>query len=152
MSASAKWKPPTNPSKNQRRKMARENRICALTDNRCIYCDELVPANKRSIEHLWPKSLGGTRCVQNILMACKRCNSRRGDRWPASKYAHPRWQALVRKMEAAQGYVHKEDDRRCWYCGSAEHEDAPCPVRVYDVDRFVATGRDMYRLPEGGDQ
>lgn len=28
-------------------------------------------------EHIWPKSLGGTNGVANIVMACQLCNSRR---------------------------------------------------------------------------
>ncbi len=30
------------------------------------------------------------------------------------------------------------NDKACWYCGSAIHQDAPCPKRVADADRAVA--------------
>ena len=73
----------------QRRKNIREaggrhsileiQEILSFQENRCIYCNKLfangVQATK---DHLIPVSHGGTKWATNIVMACHRCNSRRG--------------------------------------------------------------------------
>ena len=54
--------------------------ILALQENRCIYCniriDEEVRATK---DHLVPVTYGGTDWALNIVLACLRCNARRGN-------------------------------------------------------------------------
>ena len=42
------------------------------------------------------------------------------------------------------GYGMEFDRPPCGYCDEPGHADDPCPVRVADVDRFVATGRAIY--------
>jgi 5-methylcytosine-specific restriction endonuclease McrA len=54
--------------------------VLALQKNRCVYCgakftDERPPTK----DHLLAIADGGTDWALNILMACRRCNSRRGD-------------------------------------------------------------------------
>jgi HNH endonuclease len=45
----------------------------------CEYCHspELLSANRFTIEHLVPRSLGGSDEVDNLALACRRCNERR---------------------------------------------------------------------------
>jgi HNH endonuclease len=45
----------------------------------CEYCHspELLSANRFTIEHLVPRSLGGSDRVDNLALACRRCNERR---------------------------------------------------------------------------
>jgi len=40
----------------------------------CAYCDNHTPETEATIEHLTPKSRGGTISTQNTVMACKKCN------------------------------------------------------------------------------
>ena len=46
---------------------------------RCEYCHyaELLSSAPLSIDHLLPQSLGGSDCLDNLALACRRCNERR---------------------------------------------------------------------------
>lgn len=47
-------------------------------DRKCAYCDkENVPLQ---VEHIYPKSKGGSNRVSNLTLACKPCNKRKDDR------------------------------------------------------------------------
>ena len=45
----------------------------------CEYCHslELLSANRFTIDHLVPRSLGGSDDIDNLALACRRCNERR---------------------------------------------------------------------------
>jgi len=54
--------------------------ILASQENRCIYCNALFVGPVRPTkDHLLPVSYGGSDWALNIVMACRRCNSRRGE-------------------------------------------------------------------------
>lgn len=46
---------------------------------RCEYCHypELLSSAPLSIDHIQPKSLGGSDDINNLALACRRCNERR---------------------------------------------------------------------------
>jgi hypothetical protein len=53
--------------------------ILVLQKNRCIYCNVTFTESTRATrDHLMPLIYGGTDWALNIVMACHRCNSRRG--------------------------------------------------------------------------
>lgn len=55
----------------------------ALRDGfRCQYCATKLPLSKLTYDHVLPRSQGGTTCWENIVMACVRCNGRKGGRTP----------------------------------------------------------------------
>jgi 5-methylcytosine-specific restriction endonuclease McrA len=45
----------------------------------CEYCHslELLSANRFTIDHIVPRSLGGLDDIENLALACRRCNERR---------------------------------------------------------------------------
>jgi hypothetical protein len=45
----------------------------------CEYCHslELRSANRFTIDHIVPRSLGGSDDIENLALACRRCNERR---------------------------------------------------------------------------
>ncbi|MEQ9233832.1 HNH endonuclease [Coleofasciculus sp. E2-BRE-01] len=45
----------------------------------CEYCHspERLSANRFTVDHIIPKSLGGTDDINNLALACRRCNERR---------------------------------------------------------------------------
>ena len=45
--------------------------------NRCVYCGN---TNKKelTIEHLYPVSMGGMSCQENLVTSCLKCNKARG--------------------------------------------------------------------------
>jgi 5-methylcytosine-specific restriction endonuclease McrA len=54
--------------------------ILVLQENRCIYCNILFTDKIRPTkDHLFPVVSGGTNWALNLVMACRRCNSRRCD-------------------------------------------------------------------------
>lgn len=46
----------------------------------CCYCGQHVSLDEFTIEHVIPKSKGGLDCWENLSIACKMCNSYKGDR------------------------------------------------------------------------
>ncbi len=61
---------------------------------RCVYCGaENVPLE---VEHIMPKSRGGSDRVSNLALSCTRCNLAKGNR-TASEFGHPEVQAATQK-------------------------------------------------------
>ena len=52
--------------------------IFARDDHTCQYCG----ARAESIDHILPRSRGGTHTWENVVAACRRCNSRKENRLP----------------------------------------------------------------------
>jgi 5-methylcytosine-specific restriction endonuclease McrA len=50
--------------------------------NRCQYCGKVFPLREMNLDHVLPLSRGGTSCWENVVCACIRCNTRKGDRLP----------------------------------------------------------------------
>ena len=50
--------------------------------NRCQYCGRVFPRHELSIDHVVPRSRGGRDCWENMVLACVRCNVRKGQRLP----------------------------------------------------------------------
>ncbi len=48
--------------------------------NTCQYCGRRFPTEDLSIDHVIPRSLGGHSSWSNCVVACLRCNSRKGSR------------------------------------------------------------------------
>lgn len=51
-------------------------------DHRCQYCGRKYPSSELSVDHVIPRSRGGTTCWENVVCACVRCNVRKGGRTP----------------------------------------------------------------------
>jgi 5-methylcytosine-specific restriction endonuclease McrA len=49
------------------------------TNNVCEYCHspERLSANRFTVDHIVPKSLGGSDALDNLALACRHCNERR---------------------------------------------------------------------------
>ncbi len=62
-------------------KLNRRN-LFARDHNRCQYCGRRYPTSELSLDHVIPRSQGGTSSWQNIVCACVRCNVRKGGRTP----------------------------------------------------------------------
>jgi hypothetical protein len=48
---------------------------------RCEYCrsPEFVSADRFTLDHILPQSLGGLDLLENLALACRRCNERRSN-------------------------------------------------------------------------
>lgn len=62
---------------------------------RCFYCHremrDAAPntANSPTLDHLLPRSAGGTNAADNLVMCCRSCNSTRGDMYLSDWYRQP---------------------------------------------------------------
>ncbi|HUY76937.1 MAG TPA: RNA-guided endonuclease IscB [Ktedonobacterales bacterium] len=61
---------------------------------RCAYCHQ--EATRWEVDHLVPRSRGGSNRISNLAMACHACNQDKGDR-TATEYGHPEVQAQAGK-------------------------------------------------------
>ena len=68
--------------------------IFARDNNQCQYCGKKFATSDLSLDHVTPRSQGGTSTWENIVCACIDCNVRKGGRTP--KQAH---MGLIRKPE-----------------------------------------------------
>lgn len=69
---------PAKKARKSRRRMEKfKDRVSLRTNHCCFYCG--YTGDDWTMEHLIPRSLGGTRSVTNIVRACYSCNQRRGD-------------------------------------------------------------------------
>lgn len=48
-------------------------------DSCCWWCGKKSPLEQLTLEHLIPKSKGGTNSQENLRLACKPCNNKRGN-------------------------------------------------------------------------
>ena len=45
----------------------------------CVYCGRKAPEVQLEIEHIIPKSKGGTNKIENLVASCTECNLEKGD-------------------------------------------------------------------------
>jgi 5-methylcytosine-specific restriction endonuclease McrA len=58
-------------------------RVLFNRDNwKCQYCNAVLVAKTVTIEHVFPRSRGGTNSWTNCVTACKPCNRKKGNRTP----------------------------------------------------------------------
>jgi len=57
--------------------------IFARDKHRCQYCGERFPTSHLNLDHVIPRSKGGTSNWENVICCCVPCNSRKGGRTPA---------------------------------------------------------------------
>lgn len=54
--------------------------VAKIKDNNfCWYCGKELPPSELTIDHVFPRSKGGKNNMDNIIMACKSCNSSKGN-------------------------------------------------------------------------
>ena len=57
--------------------------IYARDRSRCQYCGKKFPTTELSLDHVVPRSRGGTSDWANVVCCCVKCNVRKGGRVPA---------------------------------------------------------------------
>jgi 5-methylcytosine-specific restriction endonuclease McrA len=56
--------------------------IFARDHNQCQYCGKRYPTTELSLDHVIPRSQGGSASWDNIVCACLKCNIKKGGRTP----------------------------------------------------------------------
>jgi 5-methylcytosine-specific restriction endonuclease McrA len=62
-------------------KFSREN-VYARDGGKCQYCETRVARHEATYDHVVPRALGGHTTWFNIVIACVRCNQRKGGKTP----------------------------------------------------------------------
>lgn len=57
-------------------------KLCLIFDNTCQICFDKYRKEDLTIEHIFPRSKGGTRDLENITLSCKKCNQNKKDMYP----------------------------------------------------------------------
>jgi 5-methylcytosine-specific restriction endonuclease McrA len=56
--------------------------VAIRDDNTCQYCGEVLAVCDQTLDHVVPRSRGGKDAWENLVLACKRCNSYKDDQTP----------------------------------------------------------------------
>jgi 5-methylcytosine-specific restriction endonuclease McrA len=70
----------------QARKMPKLSFLYKKYKGICQICGNQKPQNIMSLEHIYPKSFGGTLDWYNITLTCQPCNSKKGQIYPYPNY------------------------------------------------------------------
>jgi 5-methylcytosine-specific restriction endonuclease McrA len=73
---------------NRTQKLSKKN-ILIRDKYTCAYCKEVFNEKSLSLDHIIPKSRGGSSKWENLVAACKMCNGKKGDRTPEEAGFHP---------------------------------------------------------------
>jgi len=67
--------------------------LLTVNKHKCAYCSGLSGDNLLEIEHIFPKSKGGTDKVSNLTISCRVCNEAKGsltlDQWERALHSSP---------------------------------------------------------------
>lgn len=58
--------------------------VWAASDGCCAYCRVELTEQSFTVDHIMPRARGGAEDFDNLAVACRSCNSRKGARWEAS--------------------------------------------------------------------
>jgi len=94
-------------------KLSRRN-IYLRDRNQCQYCGARPPRDQMTIDHVVPRSRGGKTVWENVVLACSKCNARKGNRLPSEcgmtlirKPRKPHWLFATR-------FEFAPEDRSVW--------------------------------------
>ena len=79
-----------------------------LRDNwKCQYCFDQYKTHELTFDHVIPRSRGGRTTWENIVAACRECNTRKGSRLPGECKMHPRHKPAQPSIYQLQEYGRK---------------------------------------------
>jgi hypothetical protein len=103
-----------------------DERVKMNADRACAYCGS---GARLSLDHLIPKSAGGTESADNVVWACRPCNSSKGDtdllRWMTTQGRFPPLLLLRRYLKLA--FRHFDE------AGLMDSDEATVEARPFDL-------------------
>lgn len=54
-------------------------RLLRNQKNKCLYCECYLDVRSMTLDHMVPRSKGGTNTFDNLAAACSKCNNKKGD-------------------------------------------------------------------------
>ncbi|MDD1466797.1 HNH endonuclease [Dolichospermum sp. ST_sed5] len=64
---------------NSQQKHSKKQKLSNVYGSYCWWCGKSMSINELTIEHLRPKSCGGSNSLENLRLACLTCNRFRGN-------------------------------------------------------------------------
>jgi 5-methylcytosine-specific restriction endonuclease McrA len=86
--------------------------LCTFHNYKCQICFEQYPMSQLTIEHVKPKSKGGSNCVTNKTITCRRCNCRKGSIFPY--YDTNGKELRPSQVPAGHVFIEEHDKREEW--------------------------------------
>jgi len=80
----------------------------------CQYCGCRPSNDDLTIDHILPRSRGGKSSWENVVVACVRCNTKKGNHLPNECGMHPLTQPRKPSWLAALRLAPAHDDRSVW--------------------------------------
>lgn len=65
----------------ERKSLSKKN-VLLRDHNTCQYCSRVISPHDLTIDHVVPRSRGGSSGWENLVACCRPCNNRKGDRTP----------------------------------------------------------------------
>jgi 5-methylcytosine-specific restriction endonuclease McrA len=85
--------------------------IYSRDQNRCQYCGRQFPRAELNLDHVVPRSKGGTSIWENVVCSCHRCNRLKGGRTPVEAGMHlirqprrPQWTPFMTETYSLRRY------------------------------------------------
>ncbi len=73
---------------------------------KCIHCNCLVCVDldgsrllRATLEHIVPRTHGGTNALENLAVACGRCNGAKGIRHDNQRWGDPKLMAMIERLQ-----------------------------------------------------
>lgn len=79
----------------RRRRTIKLRQLYNIYDGKCQYCLKEIPYSVATRDHVIPRSKGGDNSDSNIVLSCKKCNLRKGSKFP---YANAFGSSVVPKI------------------------------------------------------
>ncbi|MDF5708503.1 MAG: HNH endonuclease [Nostoc sp. S4] len=64
---------------NSKQKRNKKQQLLDFYGSNCWWCRQNIPQARLTIEHLLPKSCGGSNSFENLRLSCFKCNNTRGN-------------------------------------------------------------------------
>jgi hypothetical protein len=107
------------------------DRLMWAQGNRCFFCDQPLPRDDASVEHLWAKANGGTNSDENCVACCKAVN------------------ALFGSMSLKEKFQVVLNQRGQFKCPS-DRATTPTATKATKKATAKESGKDFYRLVVDG--
>jgi len=78
--------------------------------NECQYCGKFLKPGQPTLDHILPKSLGGTSTFMNCITACYACNNKKGNKTPDAANMK-----LISNPTIPIGYIHHITENDMWH-------------------------------------
>jgi 5-methylcytosine-specific restriction endonuclease McrA len=76
----------------------------------CQYCGKFLKSGQVTVDHVIPKSMGGTSSFNNCVTSCYSCNNRKGSRTPEQANM-----TLLTRPVVPNGYLHYVSEQEGWH-------------------------------------